>query len=70
MTSAPSSKTSYVVLGENAGAKKIETIKKNKLQTLDEDGFLRLIGERGARELDAKVVQKLEAEEKKIKDAA
>ncbi|KAK3088984.1 DNA replication factor C complex subunit Rfc1, partial [Teratosphaeriaceae sp. CCFEE 6253] len=32
VTSAPSSKTSYVVLGEDAGPKKLETIKKFGLQ--------------------------------------
>jgi len=70
VTSAPSSKTSYVVLGENAGAKKLETIKKNRLKTLDEDGFLNLIAERGERELDAKTKAKLQEEERKIQAAA
>ena len=42
----PSSKTSYVVLGSDAGPKKLEAIKKHKLPTLDEDGFLALIADR------------------------
>lgn len=70
VTTAPSSKTSYVVLGAGAGAKKLETIAKNKLKTLDEDGFLQLIAERGTQALDESVVQKLQAEEKKVQAAA
>lgn len=70
VTTAPSSKTSYVVLGENAGAKKLEVIQKNKLKTLSEDGFLALIAERGTHALDPKVVQKMKDEEKKIQTAA
>lgn len=70
VTSGPSSKTSYVVLGDNAGAKKLETIKKNKLKTLDEDGFLGLIAQRGAQELDPTTAARLRAEEKKVETAA
>ncbi|KTW28511.1 hypothetical protein T552_01770 [Pneumocystis carinii B80] len=43
VTTAPSSKTSFVVLGIDAGPKKIEAIKKNKLKTIDEDGLFYLI---------------------------
>ena len=43
VTGAPSSKTSYVVLGSDAGPKKLETIAKNKLKTIDEDGLFELI---------------------------
>lgn len=46
VTTSVSSKTNYVVLGTDAGPKKLETIKKNKIPTLDEDGFLRLIDTR------------------------
>lgn len=70
ITSAPSSKTSYVVLGEGAGPKKLDSIAKNKIQTLDEDGFLDLIRSRGAGELDEKTKQKMKAEEEKIKEVA
>ena len=70
VTTAPSSKTSFVVVGEGAGAKKLETIQKNRLKTLDEDGFLQLIAERGAQKLDERVKDKLAAEEKKVQAAA
>ncbi|WFD27648.1 DNA replication factor C complex subunit Rfc1 [Malassezia nana] len=70
VTTAPSSKTSYVVVGEGAGAKKLETIKKNRLKTLDEDGFLQLIADRGAQKLDERVKEKLAADEKKVQAAA
>ncbi|KAN0060728.1 DNA replication factor C complex subunit Rfc1 [Thecaphora frezii] len=70
ITSAPSSKTSYVVVGEGAGAKKLELIKKNGIPTLDEDGFLDLIATRGAGELDEKAKKKLADEEKKVKETA
>lgn len=43
VTTAPSGKTSYVVLGENAGASKLEKIEKLNLKTLDEDGLFELI---------------------------
>lgn len=46
VTQSVSSKTSYVVLGADAGPKKLDMIKKNKISTLDEDGFLNLIGTR------------------------
>ena len=72
--SAPSSKTSFVVLGENAGPKKIETIKKNKLKTIDEDGLFQLIrtlpANGGSGEAAQKAAAKREEEEKKIIQAA
>lgn len=46
VTTSVSSKTSYVVLGADAGPKKLDMIKKNKIKTLDEDGFLNLIATR------------------------
>jgi replication factor C subunit 1 len=46
VTTAPSGKTSYVVLGSDAGEKKLQTIEKLKIKTLDEDGFLNLIATR------------------------
>ncbi|CBQ73832.1 related to replication factor C protein [Sporisorium reilianum SRZ2] len=70
ITGAPSSKTSYVIVGEGAGPKKLESIKKNKIETLDEDAFLDLIRTRGAGELDEKAKQKIKAEEEKIKEVA
>jgi replication factor C subunit 1 len=41
--SAASSKTDYVVLGADAGPKKLETIKQNNLKVINEDGFFQLI---------------------------
>lgn len=70
VTTAPSSKTSYVVLGSDAGPKKLELIKKHKLKTLDEDGFLALIGDRKADPNDPKVLEAKKKEEAKVKEAA
>ncbi|GAA5961951.1 hypothetical protein JCM8115_001625 [Rhodotorula mucilaginosa] len=70
VTTAPSSKTSYVVLGSDAGPKKLELIKKHKLKTLDEDGFLGLIGNRKADPNDPKLVEAKKKEEAKVKEAA
>lgn len=70
MTTAPSSKTSYVVLGSDAGPKKLEVIKKHKLKTLDEDGFLGLIGNRKADPNDPKLVEAKKKEEAKVNEAA
>lgn len=70
VTTSPSSKTSYVVLGSDAGAKKLEVIAKHKITTLTEDEFLELIGTRSASEIDPKVLKKQQDEIKKIKQAA
>ncbi|KAJ3037351.1 hypothetical protein HDV00_001776 [Rhizophlyctis rosea] len=43
VTGAPSSKTSYLVVGDNAGESKTKKAKDLNLKTLDEDGFLELI---------------------------
>ncbi|KNC98455.1 replication factor C subunit 1 [Spizellomyces punctatus DAOM BR117] len=43
VTGAPSSKTSYVVVGEEPGESKLKKAKELKLQTLDEDGLFELI---------------------------
>ncbi|KAL1939716.1 hypothetical protein VTO73DRAFT_9749 [Trametes versicolor] len=68
----PSSKTSYVVLGSDAGPSKLKAIEKNKLQTLDEDGFLNLIATRVVDEsaLDDKARKKIEKEKEAIRDSA
>ncbi|KAJ3535977.1 hypothetical protein NMY22_g6245 [Coprinellus aureogranulatus] len=68
----PSSKTDYVVLGEDAGPKKLEAIKKHKLKTLDEDAFLKLIATRKVKEsdLDEKTKKKIEKEREEMKKAA
>lgn len=68
----PSSKTSYVVLGSDAGPSKLKAIEKNKLKTLDEDGFLNLIATRVVDEsaLDDKARKKIEKEKEAIRDSA
>ncbi|CAG7854799.1 Replication factor C subunit 1 Short=Replication factor C1 [Serendipita indica DSM 11827] len=69
VTTAPSSKTSFVVLGNNAGPSKLSMIEKHNLKTLSEDQFLDLIRTRkGA--LDEKALDKLRKEEEKIKKDA
>jgi replication factor C subunit 1 len=44
VTGAPSSKTSYLVVGEEAGQSKLEKAKKLGLKTLNEDELFELIG--------------------------
>lgn len=66
VTGAPSGKTSFVIVGEGAGPKKLADIKRLGLKTLDEDGFLNLIGTRKG-ELDEKSKKKLRKEEEKMK---
>lgn len=46
VTGQPSGKTSYVVVGADAGPSKLAAIKKHGLNMLDEDGFLNIIGTR------------------------
>ncbi|KAL4067185.1 replication factor RFC1 C terminal domain-containing protein [Scleroderma yunnanense] len=84
VTLQPSSKTSFVVLGENAGPSKLAAINKHGLRTLSEDEFLELIGTRvgpsgpsgsgGAGEsskgLNDKMRKKMEKEEQAIRNAA
>ncbi|KAL7266953.1 DNA replication factor C complex subunit Rfc1 [Rhizina undulata] len=43
VTTAPSRKTSYVVLGNDAGPSKLKTIRANGLKTINEDGLFHLI---------------------------
>lgn len=69
----PSSKTDFVVLGDDAGPAKLAAIKKHSLKTLSEDQFLNMIATReGADEggLDAKTKKKLEKEQQEIRKAA
>lgn len=74
VTTAPSSKTSYIVLGADAGPKKLETIQKLKLKTINEDGLFELIRRLPANGGDGKAAGQYEAkkqqEEQKIKDMA
>jgi replication factor C subunit 1 len=68
----PSSKTSYVVLGDNAGTSKVAAIKKHGLKSLNEDEFLNLIATRVVKEkdLDANTRKKMEKEQAAIRQAA
>jgi replication factor C subunit 1 len=74
VTGAPSSKTSYVVLGSDAGPKKIETIKKNNIRTISEDGLFQLIrslpAHGGTGKAGQEAAKKKELEEKKIQEMA
>jgi replication factor C subunit 1 len=68
----PSSKTNYVVLGDNAGPSKLAAIKKHGLTTLNEDEFLNLIRTRKVKlsDLDEKTRKKRQKEEDAIRQAA
>ena len=69
----PSSKTDYVVLGDNAGPSKIAAIKKHGIKTLNEDEFLNLIATRkglGNGKVDEKTKKKMEKEKEEIMKAA
>ena len=69
----PSSKTDYVVLGDNAGPSKIAAIKKHGINTLNEDEFLNLIATRkglGNGKIDEKTKKKMEKEKEEIRKAA
>lgn len=65
VTTAPSKNTSYVVLGSDAGPKKLETIKTHKIKTIDEHGLFALIQKLPANGGDSKAAAKYEAQKKK-----
>lgn len=68
---SPSSKTDYVVLGDNAGPSKLSAIKKHHLATLNEDQFLHLIATRkGTGKLDEKTLKKMQKDKEAIETAA
>ncbi len=64
---APSKKTDYVVLGTDAGPKKIETIRQHNIKTINEDGLFELIRRLPANGGDGAAAAKYE--EKKQKEA-
>ncbi|KAH9928881.1 DNA replication factor C, large subunit [Fomitopsis serialis] len=70
VTGQPSSKTSYVVVGSDAGPSKLAAIKKNNLKTIDEDGFLDLIGTRKEKEAIRTAAAEMEKREKKAAKAS
>ncbi|KAK0705381.1 replication factor RFC1 C terminal domain-containing protein [Lasiosphaeris hirsuta] len=74
VTTAPSSKTDFVVLGGDAGPSKLRKIQEHGIKTIDEEGLFYLIktmpahggGGKGAE----KAKQKREEEEKKVREEA
>ncbi|KAH8424722.1 replication factor C subunit 1 [Aspergillus melleus] len=68
VTGAPSSKTSYVVLGDDAGPKKLATIKQHNLKTINEEGLFELIRRLPANGGDGKAAEKYEAKKKVEED--
>jgi len=74
VTTAPSTKTSYVVLGNDAGPKKLEVIRKNDIKTINEDGLFELIRKLPANGGDGKAAEKNEEKKRqelqKVKDMA
>ncbi|KAK4098263.1 DNA replication factor C, large subunit [Parathielavia hyrcaniae] len=74
VTGAPSSKTDFVVLGDDAGPSKLRKIKEHGIKTIDEEGLFYLIktmpahggGGKGAE----KAKEKQEAEAKKVREEA
>lgn len=64
VTSAPSKKTSFVILGADAGPKKLETIRQFNLKTINEEGLFELIRKLPAHGGDGKAGQQHEAKKK------
>lgn len=76
VTGAPSKKTSYVVLGTDAGPSKLSKIKDMGIKTIDEDGLTQLIeklteaGNKGDSKAQAAYKEKQRKEEEKIREQA
>jgi replication factor C subunit 1 len=74
VTGAPSSKTSYVVLGSDAGPSKLRKIQTMNIKTINEDGLFELIRRLPANGGDGKAaeknMEKKKAEEERIKREA
>ena len=74
ITGTPSSKTDYVVLGNDAGPKKVETIRKYDLKSINEDGLfylIRTLPENGGdSKAAAKYEEKAQKEAEKVKQMA
>ena len=66
VTTAPSKKTSYVVLGSDAGPKKLETIQKLSLKTINETGLFELLRKLPANGGGGKAAEKYD--ERKVKE--
>ena len=74
VTTAPSSKTSYVVIGNDAGPSKLDKIKKMGIKTIGEKGLFQLISTLPANGGDGiaaeKYAEKKAADDEKIRKAA
>lgn len=74
VTGAPSSKTTFVVLGDDAGPSKLRKIQEVGIKTIDENGLFELIRKApangGSAKNAAKAKEKQEADEKKVRQAA
>jgi replication factor C subunit 1 len=74
VTGAPSSKTDFVVLGDDAGPSKLRKIKEHGIKTIDEQGLFYLIknlpGEGGSGKAAEKAKQKQEEAERKVREQA
>ncbi|EOO00070.1 putative replication factor c subunit 1 protein [Phaeoacremonium minimum UCRPA7] len=74
VTGAPSSKTTFVVLGDDAGPSKLTKIKQLNIKTIDENGLFALIrtapANGGTGKGAAKAREKQEADQEKIKQQA
>lgn len=74
VTGQPSSKTTFVVLGDDAGPSKLKKIKELGIKTIDENGLFALIRKApangGSGKNAEKVKEKQEAEKKKVAEAA
>ncbi|KAF9365235.1 hypothetical protein BGX34_010798 [Mortierella sp. NVP85] len=57
VTGSPSGKTSFMVVGDDAGQSKLDKAKKLKIKTLDEDEFLDLIRTSPAKTEDGQIVK-------------
>ena len=65
VTGAPSKKTSFVVLGDDAGPKKLATIQEYSIKTIDEHGLFELISKLPANGGDGKAGEAFEAKARK-----
>ncbi|KAK3044480.1 hypothetical protein LTS18_001183, partial [Coniosporium uncinatum] len=68
VTGAPSKKTTFVVLGSDAGPSKLEKIRSYGLKTIDEDGLYALIRSMPANGGDSKAGKAYEEKKKKEED--
>ncbi|KAI0203099.1 replication factor RFC1 C terminal domain-containing protein [Astrocystis sublimbata] len=74
VTGAPSSKTNYVILGEDAGPSKLAKIREHNIKTINEEGLFELVRRLpaggGSGKGAEKVRQKRKEDEEKIKKQA